>query len=381
MFNIRGLSKFLYRSFINNRGTNYRLTLKRLGVLLLALVIYIPAEVLIWSGLILDNFLFRMYREIEIESPVFIIGNPRSGTTFLQRLLAKDHQMFFSMKTWEIFASPSITSRKVLVFLVRIARSIGMSISKRIHRLESLWAEGNRIHRLALRAPEEDEYLFIHIFSALKIWSFAAMTADAAPFIRYDQEMPEREKNRMMDFYQRCLQRHVYFHHGEYKHYLAKNPNFSPMIRTILKRFPGAKFIYLIRDPRDAVSSHLSLKEREWQMLGSPLEPYASREFILDASEYWYNYPLEVVDQLEQNQGMIILFDDLTGNAKKVVEEIYQRFGFELSAEYREILIEETEKARQHESEHNYDTLEMGLSEEQIKSRFNEVYQRFEFPD
>jgi hypothetical protein len=354
--------------------------LKRLGVLLLSLAIYLPAEVLIWLGLLLDNILFRKFREIEIESPVFIIGNPRSGTTFLQRLLAKDHQMFFSMKTWEIFASPSITGRKILVFLVRIARSIGMSISKRIHRLERLWAEGNRMHRLALRAPEEDEYLFIHIFSALKIWSFAAMTEDAAPFIRYDRVMPEREKQRMMDFYEHCLQRHIFFHHGEQKHYLAKNPNFSPMIETILERFPGARFIYLIRDPRDAVPSHLSLKEREWQMLGSPLEPYASREFILDASEYWYNYPLGEIDKLERDQGMIILFDDLVGNAKQVVGEIYSSFGFEMSSEFEEILIQETEKAREHESEHEYDIAEMGLSEEDIKTRFNEVYQRFEFP-
>jgi len=380
LYNIRGFSKFLYRSFFDYRGTNYRLTLKRLGVLLLSLVIYIPAEGLIWLGLLLDNIFFRKYREIEIESPVFIIGNPRSGTTFLQRLLAKDHQTFFSMKTWEIFASPSITGRKILVFLVRIARSIGMSISKRIHRLERLWAEGNRMHRLALRAPEEDEYLFIHIFSALKIWSFAAMTEDAAPFIRYDWVMPEREKQRMMDFYERCLQRHIFFHHGEQKHYLAKNPNFSPMIETILERFPGARFIYLIRDPRDAVPSHLSLKEREWQMLGSPLEAYASREFILDASEYWYNYPLGEIDKLERDQGMIILFDDLVGNAKQVVGDIYSSFGFELSSEFEEILIQETEKAREHESEHDYDISEMGLSEEDIKTRFNEVYQRFEFP-
>ena len=379
-FNGKAFGRFLYKSFLKNRGTHYRLTAKRLGVLLLSLAIYLPVELVTWMGLLLDELLFPEYREIEVQQPVFIIGNPRSGTTFLQRLLAKDVDNFFSMKTWEIFAAPSLTMRKIIRGGVKVARGVGMSVTKRIKRLERLWAEGNVIHRLALRAPEEDEYLFIHIFTAMKVWSFAAMVEEALPFVYYDQRMPAGEKQRMMDFYQACLQRHITFHRGIQKHYMAKNPNFSPMIKTLLGRFPDAKFIYLVRNPLDAVPSHLSLKEREWQMLGRPLNDYASREFILESSEYWYNYPLEILEGLPEDQALIVNFDEMVANAENTVKKIYSRFGFEISPAYQQILVEETQKARDHESQHEYSLKGLGLSAEELRVRFAPVFERFDFP-
>lgn len=348
--------------------------------MLLSLGIYLPVELVTWVGLLLDDLLFPEYREVEVHQPIFIIGNPRSGTTFLQRLLAKDVDNFFSMKTWEIFAAPSLTMRKIILGGVKVARGVGMSVTKRIKRLERLWAEGNVIHRLALRAPEEDEYLFVHIFTAMKVWSFAAMVEEALPFVYYDHRMPAGEKQRMMDFYEACLQRHITFHRGTQKHYMAKNPNFSPMITTLLDRFPDAKFIYLVRNPLDAVPSHLSLKEREWQMLGRPLKEYASREFILESSEYWYNYPLDILEGLPEDQALIVNFDEMVANAEKTVKTIYSRFGFTVSPAYQQILVEETQKARNHESQHEYSLEGLGLSAEELRVRFAPIFEKFDFP-
>lgn len=171
--------------------------------------------------------------------------------------------------------------------------------------MERLWKADDKIHRFKLRLPEEDEYLFTHKFSTLKIWSFSAMVDEAEPYIYYDEKIPENDNNRIMDFYESCLQRH-YFYHGQYrKHYLSKNPNFSPAIKSLLNKFPDAKFIYLIRNPLDAVPSHISLKEREWQMLGSPMFKYACKEFILRSSEHWYNYSLEVLGNLPEELDVI----------------------------------------------------------------------------
>jgi hypothetical protein len=379
-FNGKAFGRFLFKSFLKNRGTHYRLTAKRMGVLLLSLGIYLPVELITWAGLMLDDLLFPEYREVEVRQPIFIIGNPRSGTTFLQRLLAKDVDNFFSMKTWEIFAAPSLTMRKIILEGVKVARGVGMSVTKRIKRLERLWAEGNVIHRLALRAPEEDEYLFIHIFTAMKVWSFAAMVEEALPFVYYDHRMPAGEKQRMMDFYEACLQRHITFHRGTQKHYMAKNPNFSPMITTLLDRFPDAKFIYLVRNPLEAVPSHLSLKEREWQMLGMPLKEYASREFILESSEYWYNYPLEILEGLPEDQALIVNFDEMVADAENTVKKIYSRFGFKVSPAYQQILVEETQKARNHESQHEYSLEGLGLSAEELRVRFATIFERFDFP-
>ncbi|MGB2955995.1 MAG: sulfotransferase [Anaerolineales bacterium] len=377
--NGKAFRRFLYKSFLKNKGTHYRLTLKRLGILLLSLVIYLPAEFLIWSGLTLDEIFYPTYREIEIKQPVFIIGNPRSGTTFLQRLLAMDSYSFTSMRTWEIFGAPSILMRKVFHFAVKIGRAIGVSISRRIKRLESLWQESDAIHRLAIRAPEEDENLLIHIFSTMKIWSFAAMTDEVYPYIYHDEKISPEEKERIMDFYESCIQRHLFNNGGVEKHYLSKNPNFSPMIDTLLSKFPDAKFIYLIRNPLNAVPSHISLKEREWQMLGSPLEEYACRDFILDLAEYWYKYPLQKLRELPENQAIIVKFEDLVSDAEGTVKKIYDRFGFKISPGYLKILLWETIRARNYQSQHEYSLSEMGVDREQLKERFKDVMLEFDY--
>ena len=384
-FNLKAFIRFLYKSLFKSKGTNYRLTPKRAGLLALAFVIYSLVESMIWLGFLCDEILFPGYREVRIKEPVYIVGNPRSGTTFLQRLLAKDEEMFSTMRTWEMLLAPSVTMRRLFGALSRLDRRLGSPLHRALGMLEESWQEDNVVHRIALRAPEEDEYLLVHIFSTLKIWLYVAMLDEAERYTYFDSRMPEEEKERIMTFYVRCLQRHLYAH-GETgagpnnaKHYLAKNPHFSPMIDTLYDYFPDIKIIYLARNPLDMIPSYISLKEDEWQLLGDPVEAYASRQYVLDMADHWYTYPLERLAEAPQDSAIVVDFDDMVSDARRVVREIYERFGLELSPAFDEILRRATERARQHESEHEYSLQEMGLTAEQIVSQYKEVFERFEF--
>ena len=377
--NGKAFLRFAYNNFIDNRGTNYRLTAKRLGVLLLALVIFIPVELIIWTGFILDEIFLPKFHDIKINNPVFIIGNPRSGTTFLHRLMARDTTNFLSLRTWEIFGSPSIFTRRFIRGLVNFGRVIGLPVNRRIRKMEQLWKDDDKIHRFRLRAPEEDEYLFIHNFSTLKLWSYASMEDEADPYIYYDQMISQDDKNRNMSYYESCIQRHFYYHGQPNKSYLSKNPNFSPAISTLLEKFPNAKFIYLVRDPMKAVPSHISLKEREWQLLGSPLKKYACAEFIIRSSEHWYNYPLKILDDIPEDQAIIVKFDDLVQDTEKTLLGIYGQLGFSVSEEFSSLLQFETNRARNHQSQHFYSLSDMGLSRQDMTNRFGPVIDRFDF--
>jgi len=380
VFNFKAFFRIIFRSFFKYRGTDHRLTAKRLGILILALVIYVPVEIMIWMGLYLDELFYPKYRQVDIGQVIFIIGNPRSGTTFLHRLMARDTENYLTMKTWEIFLAPSIVARKWVRLVVRAARAVGAPIQKRLKRVNRFLQEGNPIHKLALNSPEEDDYLFIHNFSSQKVWSIAAIMDEARRYVFFDQEMPADDKKRIMKFYRLCLKRHLYFWRGHRdKIYLAKDPNYSPMVDTLLKEFPRARFIYLARNPLDAVPSHISLKEFEWNLLGSPLEPYSSREHVLDSAQHWYRYPLQRLEEEGGDRYQVVNFNHLVGNARKTVHGIYDHFGLEISEEFDRILKEETEKARAHESQHEYDLEEMGLTREGMVSRFEDTFERFDF--
>ncbi|HEY4794368.1 MAG TPA: sulfotransferase, partial [Mycobacterium sp.] len=60
----------------------------------------------------LDHVFYPSHRKQPIDRPIFIIGNPRSGTTFLHRLLLGAGDMA-ALELWEMLF-PAITARKLL---------------------------------------------------------------------------------------------------------------------------------------------------------------------------------------------------------------------------------------------------------------------------
>ncbi len=91
------------------KGTNYRLTPKRFAVLFVWLLF--PYTCTSHQSRLIDELVFPKYREQEMVEPLFIIGNPRSGTTFLHCLLELDKERYNSFLTVEmIFGAISNTA-------------------------------------------------------------------------------------------------------------------------------------------------------------------------------------------------------------------------------------------------------------------------------
>jgi len=377
-FDFGALARFTYKQWFKSRGTPYHLSPKRFGIVLLTYFLYTTIELVNWLGLALDALLFPGFAQVEVHQPVYIIGNPRSGTTFLHRLLARDERTFSTMRTWEILVSPSITMRRVAWALSALDKRLGSPAARYLGMVEESWKE-NVVHQIAMRAPEEDEYLLVHILSCLKVWSYAGMLDEAEPYTYFDSQIPEKDKHRIMTYYTRCLQRHLYAHDHGHKRYLAKDPNFSALVDTLYRYFPDVKIIYLVRNPLDVVASFISLKEHEWQLLGNPAEEYASRDYILDMARHWYSYPLERLEQAPQDSYIVVNFNDLVSDAGGTVRKIYDCFGLEISPAFDEILRKATVRARNHESGHEYSLRDMGLTRDQIVTMYRDIFERFGF--
>ena len=117
-FDFPAFIRYNFKAFFQTRGKNYRLTPKRFLILFFWLLLFIPSEIIYHLFLLLDEILFPGYRKTKVEKPVFIIGNPRSGTTFLHRIMDKDKQNFTSFQVWELIFAPSITQRKLIWALI-----------------------------------------------------------------------------------------------------------------------------------------------------------------------------------------------------------------------------------------------------------------------
>jgi len=378
VFNFRGFLRFLYL-WLSGSGW----TPRRIAILVAFFLFFPLLEIFVWVGLLFDNIRYPNYRREVARSPVFIIGNPRSGTTFLHRLLSRDIGRFSTMQMWEILIAPSITQRKVIEGLAAAFQRFGDWISAKLTRIEKGWHAKNVMHAVSLREPEEDDYLLLHIWSALTIGLSAGILQEARPYTYFDLKLPERQRERIMAFYRRCVQRHLHADRvcrsRTARQYLAKNPALSPKVDTVIKYFPDVKFVVLVRNPLEVIPSYVSMMMFSWRILGIPVNDHRLRDYITDMAYHWYRYPLERLEKAPAESTIIIRYDEMICDPGRTVEKIYAQFGFEMSPEFAAVLSAETTRSRRYKSRHRYALHELGLSREMILSKFQSIFDRFGF--
>ncbi len=377
-FNFRGFFRFTYLWLANGRWTP-----RRIAILLAFFLAFPLLEIMVWLGLLLDNLFFRGHRLEPVRSPVFIVGNPRSGTTFLHRLIAKDTDRFSTMKMWEILFAPSITQRRIVSALATLDRWVGGPVRRRLDRTEQGWHEQNVMHEVSLREPEEDDYLLLHIWSALTTGLSAGLLEEAIPYTYFDTALPRADRDRIMGFYKGCLRRHLYADRSasraEARCYLAKNPALCPKLNTLFEHFPDAKIIYLVRSPMEVLPSYVNMMTFSWRVLGIPVVDHALRDYLIEMARHWYTHPLERLEGAPRDSHMIVKYDDLVHDPEGTVREIYGRFGFRIGPAFERTLREESARARRYSSRHDYCSEENGLSRRQILDTYQDIFERFGF--
>jgi len=376
-FNLKGFIKFTKKLVFRPK---YPIkSFKRITWLINFYIVYPIWELIVWSGLIFDRVFYPKFKKVDIKEPIFILGNPRSGTTFLHRLFAKDKKNFITMKTWEIFAAPSIMGRKIIRKLAKFDRQIGKPGRKQLEDIEFKIHKDNPMHKTKFWKAEEDDWLFLHIWSSLKAWMLSGILKEAKTYVYFDKLMPGEDKDRILKFYKKCLQRHLFFHRTKSKHYLAKNPNFTPMIDSLRHHFPDAKIIYLVRNPLRVIPSYVSMLQGQAEVLDDPIALKTISSYVIDMAKHWYTYPLQMLDQMPKSDYEIIKLEDLSQNVKDTVEKIYQKFDLKLTKKFEKRLVKVTKESRRHKSKHNYSLKELGLTKKKIISEFQEVFLRFNF--
>lgn len=339
-------------------------------------------ETAVWMGLWWDEILFPGYRRRRVEAPVFIAGNPRSGTTFLHRLLARDRR-FVTMKMWEILLAPSVFARKIVGLFGAVDRLVGRPFTRGRERVEDVWHEQNVMHRVSLNEPEEDDYLLLHTWSALTTGLSSGVLCEALPYTFFDEALPRERRDRIMGFYRRCLQRHLHAHRAKPGSvYLAKNPALCPKLATVYEHFPDARVIYLVRNPLEMLPSYVSMMEFSWRAVGMPVEGRHRRalhDYLFAMASHWYRHALEVLDRVPDAQAVVVRYDDLVTDPEATVRTIYDRLGLEIDDDFARVLARETDRARRYASRHDYGLEELGLSREHILSEFADVFERFGF--
>ena len=328
--------------------------------------------------LALDPLLFPRFRRMPVEAPIFIVGNGRSGTTHIHRILSADGDRFSYFKTWELLL-PSILEHRIVELLDTLDRRIlGGWIRRRFEQGEDEALEDIRkLHDWQSSGSEEDDFVMFANWSSVSL-TFPFPYPELEDLFWTDREPPARRRA-ILGFYRSMLQRLLYCRGGRRIH-CGKSPQFTLKMRSLLEVFPDARFIVMLRHPHETIPSLVDLMCQYWRAMGAPEDRVEGSAALLGEIQIaQYRHAVEIADELPPDQQIIVEFRDLLADPKKVVEEIYARFGLEISAEFDRYLEDEREAARSFRSQHVFDPEGQGPDRERVERELADLFERFDW--
>lgn len=345
--------------------------------LLYSIVIFTVSMINIFTRII-DEILFPNYKNITVKQPVFIISNPRSGTTFLHRLLCLDEEKFvYNLLYHSTF--PSITFYRMIQFLGAIDKKIGKPLHKILDWINQQFFGGwDDIHATGFNRTEEDEGL--HFISGISP-SVGLIT----PFLKEFRALyiPDKldidSRKNIKTYYKTTIQRWMYAL-GSDKLLLMKSVMSSGRLELLHEIFPDVKIIFLIRNPYKAIPSFTSMFAEPWGTLYKdiPENSEAYREWGELGIEY-YKYFDEQKNNFKKENFVTILYTDLVAHPKETVLRIYEQLELEISPNFLEKLEKATTKSRTYKSSHSYSLEMYGFEKEHIYNELKFIFDEFGF--
>lgn len=322
--------------------------------------------------LFLDKIFFPQYQKQQITKPVFIIGNPRSGTSFLHYLLTQTED-FVAFKTWEIFF-PALTARiivkPVINYLIR-------------HNLTQIMPESSG-HGLYLDRVEHDEFLFIHQLDTqfLLLLSPLGLSDREYPELRLYDRQPSARRYGSVKFFEECLKRQIYY--TQKKQVIAHIHFSTCRIKTLLETFPDAKFIYLLRSPLETIPSHLTLEYNTFKNQNrlknipeAKLKRYFQRRYQYDLELYRYFEQLQEKGEIPPQNIMVLLYEELCSDLEQSFIQIEQFTGIKSNNKLLQAIKKQAENQKKYQRKHKIiDLKQFGLSKEKIARDFDFIIKK-----
>jgi len=365
-------SFFLICWFVLTKPMPIKAKLQQVGFLLVEFLAT-PFRTFFWY---LDELLFPGYRDIVIE-PVFIIGGPRCGTTLLHRTLANAEQDFFAVRHLE-WRFPCI-SIQLLIDRLGLSQFLG---GIRYWPDSSVGDLAARMHPNRLDDWEEDgiffEELFCHHLFIFLRFPYPELLAPMDSFA----SLPASVQRKMLGIHRKVIQKVAYIRKECPRFYLSKEVAGNDKISLLLQFYPNARFIVLVRESKDFMSSLLPLLKASTSAKNAGYDPSSNPAWFPVVHERMQRDCAKLVTlcnevippQRQMGLYSISLFDDI----EITVERIYSWLELTLDDRRRQELASLSRKQSQrnkgyhnpveaYEGFENYDALVQSYAEARHK--------------
>jgi hypothetical protein len=319
--------------------------------------------------MMLDHLFFPSLRKKKILSPIVIVGNPRSGTTFLQRFMV-ENGFGTGSRLWKMIY-PSVTLQTMLKPFLPI-----------MEKFSPAKHHAHAAHKTNLTAIETDDpSLMFRYFDGFFIYGFFLSWLEEDLVEMFDPEIRDTAK-RDFNWLEKSWRRVLV---GEKQDRIV-GKLFSLGIRlpSFLEKFPDAKILYMARDPLSTVPSGLSLVTGVldgafgfWKLPEEKRNHFIERlyaAFLVLSMRFHQDY---VSGRIDKSKVKIVSYDRLMQNFDALMTEIVEFVGVPLTPELEDSIKKTAEKQRAYKSGHKYDLEKFGLTEERIQKDYAEFNETF----
>lgn len=296
-----------------------------------------------------------------VREPIFILGLPRSGTTFLHRLLDLDPGLK-GPQFWELMhpipeGSPDRRFQKT-----RREISIGM-----------LFYEGrDHIHYSRAHTPEECVVLLAPTFFSQFYWTYAPIYSYLEWFMQQDRMIPYLEYK----WYLQVLQ-----HAHPEQTLLLKAPAHMGSLRQIMEYFPDARIIQTHRNPVAVINSINSLNFSTHVRV---TDTYDVRKTADYTTRLWLDETRRNLEARPDHAAKIfdLYYRDFIADPIETIRQIYNHFNLPWPEGYDRVLQEAiAQNPRNKYGRHHYKSEDFGTTDQAIRDQFQAYCEAFGYTD
>lgn len=266
-----------------------------------------------------------LYRErmksVDVKPPVFILGHWRTGTTLLHELLIADPRHGYPDTAQCFNPCHDLLSDKL------IKKYLKWLLPSR-RQMDNM--------RVGWDRPQEDEFALALLGAPSPYNTLAFPNRGPVDNAAYDLDgLPQVDRERWARTFEWFVRSIAI---KDPRRLILKSPPHTCRVPTLLKLFPDARFIYLVRDPFVVYSSTVNLWKTLYRMQGLHEPNFDGlEEQVLDRFVHFHQRMKATRGLIPQGRLVELRYEDLTADPMGQTERIY-----------RELELGEFEVARPH---------------------------------
>jgi hypothetical protein len=303
-------------------------------------------------------------RQAELAPVVFIVGSPRSGTSILHELLARDPASRAPVM-WEMLHPVEAIEGDAM-------RPVGDATTQFWHDLQP---EYETMHANSGDLPNECIFITMNDFLS-DAWGGPHVVPS------YEVHLISSDHRPTYAFHSNVLRLLQQRRNGN--RWLLKAPSHLPQLRALFAVYPNARIIQTHRDPLKTIPSTLSLLGTlKWMRCEhvdiAALAPLIARG---QAASYQREIEQRADGTLPDDQFVDVRYADLMADPLGTIAAIYEKLGWSLRNEVRDEMADYLRtKPKGSRGTHAYSLEQMGLRPERERERFKHYRERFAVPE